>query len=115
MASDDNSVHFYGALFVMFVILVSFSILLRPQIAKINAFFLVQTSLGIGIGGSTFYFYTDTPEQYPEGPHFSIQFFTTVLGLVTSLFSLFGLMLYNKYMKDWNYRTLLMVANLLLS
>jgi hypothetical protein len=115
MAFESSAAHFWGALFVMFVVLAAFSIALRPTIAKINAFFLVQTSLGIGIGGATFYFYTDTPEQYPNGPHFSVQFFTTVLGLVTSLFSLAGLLIYNKYMKDWNYRTLLMVSNLLIS
>merc|ERR1719321_2626790 len=115
MASDSNAVHFGGALCIMFIILVAFSVALRPAIAKINAFFLVQTSLGIGIGGATFYFYTDTPEQYPEGPHFSVQFFTTVLGLVTSLFSLAGLFIYNKYMHDWNYRSLLFVSNLLIS
>jgi folate/biopterin transporter len=115
MAFESNAAHFYGVMFVMVVILSAFSITLRPVIAKINAFFLVQTSLGIGIDGATFYFYTDTAEQYPDGPHFSVQFFTTVLGLVTSLFSLAGLFLYNKHMKDWNYRTLLMVTNLLIS
>lgn len=115
MASESNAVHFWGALSIMVVILVAFSITLRPEVAKINAFFLVQTSLGIGIGGATFYFYTDTKEQYPDGPHFSVQFFTTVLGLVSSCFSLLGLMIYNKYMHDWNYRTLLMVSNLLIS
>merc|ERR1719263_1013088 len=99
----------------MVVVLVAFSIVLRPVIAKMNAFFLVQTSLGISIQGATFYFYTDTSDQYPDGPHFSIQFFTTVLGLVSSCFSLVGLMIYNKYMHDWNYRTLLMVSNLLIS
>merc|ERR1719213_48725 len=115
MAFESNAAHFYGALFVMLVVLVAFSVALRPAIAKINAFFLVQTSLGIGIGGSTFYFYTDTPEQYPEGPHFSVQFFTTVLGLVSSMFSLLGLFIYNKYMHDWKYRHLLLLSNLLIS
>merc|ERR1719487_2635557 len=113
IASESTTLHFYGALFTMLIVLAAFSIVLRPEVAKINAFFLVQTSMGIGIGGSTFYFYTDTPEQYPEGPHFSVQFFTTVLGLVSSMFSLLGLFIYNKYMKDWKYRHLL--SNLLIS
>merc|ERR1719161_3454652 len=113
--TETAEAHFYGALCTMLVVLVAFSVVLRPVIAKINAFFLIQTSLGVAIGGSTFYFYTDTPEQYPDGPHFSIQFFTTVLGLVTSVFSLIGLVIYNKYMHDWNYRSLLIVSNLLIS
>lgn len=115
MATDNNATQFWGALVIMLTVLAAFSIALRPTVAKINAFFLIQTSLSLQIGGSTFYFYTDGPKEYPDGPHFSVQFFTTVLGLVTSCFSLLGLITYNKYMKDWNYRTLLMVSNLLIS
>lgn len=115
MTTKDSRTHLYGALFVMFMVLASFTLVLRPVIAKINAFFLIQTSLSVAIGGSTFYFYTDTPKQYPDGPHFSIEFFTTVLGLVGSLFSLVGLGLYNRYMKEWSYQTLLLMSNLLIS
>merc|ERR1719213_1203669 len=113
--TNSAEAHFYGALFTMLVVLVAFSAVLRPVIAKINAFFLIQTSLGIAIGGSTFYFYTDDETQYPEGPHFSVQFYSTVLGLVSSAFSLVGLAIYNKYMKEWTYRYLLIVSNLLIS
>lgn len=49
------------------MILLSFSILLRPEIAKVNTFFVLQTSVNFSIGGAAFYFYTDTKEQYPEG------------------------------------------------
>merc|ERR1740129_1566288 len=75
------------------IMLVAFSLVLRPVIAKVNAFFLVQTSLGFSVGGASFYFFTDTPEQYPEGPHFSMAFFTSVLGIVGSVFSLTLLLL----------------------
>ena len=56
--------------------------MLRPIVAKVNAFFLIQSTLGITISGSTFYFYTDTKEQYADGPHLSPVFFVTVLGVV---------------------------------
>ena len=56
---------------VAVVIISAFSILLRPEIAKVNAFFCLQTAVNFSVGGASFYFYTDTPEQYPEGPHFS--------------------------------------------
>lgn len=115
MLTKSPLAHFVGALATMVIVLVSFSVVLRPSIAKMNAFFLVQTSLGLSIGGATFYFYTDGPKQYKNGPHFSIQFFTTVLGLVTSFCSLAGLMLYNRYMKDWTYRRLLLISNLALA
>lgn len=29
-----------------------------------------------------FYFFTDDPIQYPEGPHFSKMFYTTAIGMV---------------------------------
>ena len=56
---------------VAVIIISAFSILLRPEIAKVNAFFCLQTAVNFSVGGASFYFYTDTPEQYPEGPHFS--------------------------------------------
>jgi len=111
MFNKSALVHFVGALVTMIVVLVAFSVVLRPEIAKMNAFFLVQTSLGLSIGGASFYFYTNGPAQYKDGPHFSVQFFTTVLGMVGSVCSLIGLMLYNRYMKDWTYRRLLLIAN----
>ena len=49
------------------VILLAFSVLLRPEIAKVNTFFVLQTSVNFSVGGAAFYFYTDTKEQYPEG------------------------------------------------
>merc|ERR1719272_1214406 len=115
MFTKSPLVHFIGALVTMIVVLVAFSVVLRPSIAKMNAFFLVQTSLGLSVGGATFYFYTNGPAQYKNGPHFSVQFFTTVLGLVGSVCSLIGLFLYNRYMKDWTYRRLLLISNLSLA
>jgi len=104
-----------AALVVSLIMLVSFSVLLRPMIAKVNAFFLVQSSMTFSISGATFYFYTDTAEQYPEGPHFSMQFYTTVLGVVSTVFTLLGIWSYQRYASKWSYRSLLMVSNLLFS
>merc|ERR1712176_87829 len=91
--------------------LVAFSITLNPLIAKVNAFFLIQTSLAVSTGGATFYFFTDTPEQYPEGPHFSLEFFISVLGLISSACSLLGISMYSRYMQGWTYRRLLWLTN----
>jgi len=112
---ESAFVNAVGALVVAIVMLVAFSLVLRPVIAKVNAFFLIQTSLGISIGGASFYFYTDTPEQYPEGPHFSQEFFTSVLGIVGSLCSLVGIYSYQKYACNWSYRGLLLFTNVVLS
>eukprot|EP00391_Amoebophrya_sp_Ameob2_P012265 CAMPEP_0178996536 /NCGR_PEP_ID=MMETSP0795-20121207/8418_1 /TAXON_ID=88552 /ORGANISM="Amoebophrya sp., Strain Ameob2" /LENGTH=680 /DNA_ID=CAMNT_0020688927 /DNA_START=142 /DNA_END=2184 /DNA_ORIENTATION=- len=106
-------VHALTALVVLIVILVSFSLVLRPEIAKMNAFFLLQGSLSIGISGASFYFFTDGPKEYPAGPHFSPTFFVTVLGITGSCCSLIGLAFYNRYLKDYTYTTLLTGTNIL--
>jgi len=100
-----------AAVVVGAIVLVSYSLVLSPIIAKVNAFALIQTSLAFSIGGATFYFYTDTPEQFPEGPHFSPFFYNSVMGAMAVVFSLFGIWAYNSYMKGWKYRELLMIAN----
>jgi len=111
----SSRVNAIGALAVALVVLVAFSVLLRPTIARVNAFFLIQTSCAVSIGGASFYFYTDTKEQYPEGPHFSTEFYTSVLGIAGALCSLLGIMTYQRYASTWSYRSLLMVSNIALS
>merc|ERR1719231_2193647 len=103
------------AIAVAVVIVIGFSVLLNPTIAKFNAFSIIQSSLTFSVGGAAFYFYTDTKEQYPEGPHFSMEFYTSVLGIVGSLCSLLGLYCYQRWFRDWKYRNLLLMTNLVAS
>lgn len=112
---ESAAINAAGAIIVAVVMLVAFSLVLRPIIAKVNAFFLIQTSLGVSIGGASFYFYIDTPEQYPEGPHFSMEFFTSVLGIIGSICSLAGIYTYQKYASQCTYRGLLLISNVALS
>lgn len=37
----------------------------------------------LSAGGAAFYFMTDTPSQYPEGPHFTPIFYNSVIGSAT--------------------------------
>jgi hypothetical protein len=104
-----------AAIVVAIVMLLAFSLVLRPVIAKVNAFFLLQTALTFSIGGASFYFFTDGPTQYPEGPHFSMEFFTSVLGVVGAICSLVGIASYQRFMKDWSYRRLLLGTNVVAS
>mmetsp|Transcript_57754 Transcript_57754/g.185631 ORF Transcript_57754/g.185631 Transcript_57754/m.185631 type:complete len:557 (-) Transcript_57754:78-1748(-) len=115
IAFESAMVNAVAAVVVAVVMLAAFSLLLRPIIAKVNAFFLVQTSLGISIGGASFYFYTDSPEQYPEGPHFSMEFFTSVLGIAGAICSLVGICTYQRFASRWTYRRLLLMTNVALS
>jgi folate/biopterin transporter len=111
----DPLVNCVAALSVAMVMLVSFSVTLSPVVAKFNAFSLIQSALAVPYGGASFYFYTDTKDMYPEGPHFSEFFFNSVMGTVGALFSLVGVYLYQRYMGTWKYRELLIVTNLILS
>eukprot|EP00927_Polykrikos_kofoidii_P084518 TRINITY_DN8925_c0_g2_i2.p1 TRINITY_DN8925_c0_g2~~TRINITY_DN8925_c0_g2_i2.p1 ORF type:complete len:591 (-),score=93.15 TRINITY_DN8925_c0_g2_i2:70-1773(-) len=115
IAFESVYVNFVAAAVIALLMLASFSLVLRPIIAKVNAFFLIQTSLSFSIGGASFYFFTDGPDMFPHGPHFSMEFYTSVLGTVGSVTSLVGIMIYQRYMRDWRYHKLLIVSNLLLS
>ena len=98
---------------VALVIIGSFCFLLNPTIGLMNAFFFLQSTSTISVEGGAFYFYTDDSTSYPMGPHFSIWFYTTGLGLVASAFGIMGLWIYNHYMTHWRYRNLLLTSNLL--
>lgn len=97
------------------VVVISFGVLLKPVIAKFSVFSMIQGSLMLSIRGATFYFYTDTPEQYPEGPHFSPFFYNTVMGVVGAVCSLVGIVCYQRFMSAWKYRNLLIAVNVGLS
>merc|ERR1712086_1079335 len=96
-------------------VLVLFSLALSPVIAKINAFFFIQHLCAFGVDGASFYFYTDGEEQFPGGPHFTTIFYTSVLGLASTAFSLIGMFVYTRWMRHWRYPRVLIVGNLLAS
>jgi len=114
MAFESVALNAAVAIFFTIVLLVSFSVLLTPVVAKFNAFQLIQGSLSLSISSASFYFYTDTEAQYPEGPHFSTVFYSSVLGIVGTCMSLLGVWCYQKYMSKWNYRYLLIFTNVFL-
>jgi hypothetical protein len=101
------------SLVVCVVVLSSFSALLNPVIAKVNAFGLIQMSLALSFGGASFYFAMDNEKAYPEGPHFSKQFYSMYLPLVGSVFTIFGISVYNKMAGDYTYQRMYIVGNLL--
>merc|ERR1719229_271886 len=71
---QDTLISATAALIVGLVMLIAFSILLRPVIAKVNAFTVLQAASHVSVSGAAFYFFTDDTEQFPDGPHFSQNF-----------------------------------------
>ena len=59
------------------------------------------------------HFFTDTIEQYPDGPHFSKKFYIIVMGVVGSVCSIIGAFSYLAFMKRWKYRTVFVVNNII--
>lgn len=112
LLTPDPYINFMVSLIVFAVVLISFSVLLSPTVAKFNAFSLIQTALGISISGASFYFYTDTSEQYPEGPHFTTFFYTFVMGSGGAAMSVIGVLTYSRFLSNWSYRSLLIMTNL---
>jgi len=115
IAFQSTLVNAIGALVVAAVMLVAFSLVLKPIIAKANAYFLLQNCLMFSTGGASFYFFTDDEKQYPEGPHFSEFFYISVLGVGGALCSLLGIVSYQRWLKNWTYRGLLLMTNLVYS
>lgn len=112
LAFADPMVNCIVAIVVSAIVLIAFSVVLSPVIAKFNAFSLIQTAIGLSTGGASFYFYTDSAEAYPEGPHFSPYFYNTVMGTCGQICSMIGIVLYQRYLKNWKYRDLLIATNI---
>lgn len=91
----------------------AFFLLIDHRIAKIQAFVIIQNMFSLSLDSATFFFYTDDAVQYPEGPHFSNFFFITVMGLISTLLALVGLVTYNVFMTRWSYRKILLLTNLM--
>jgi len=111
-----DSVLLNAAVAVIFtiILLITFSLLLTPVVAKFNAFQLIQGACSLSISSASFYFYTDSVHAYPEGPHFTTVFYSSVLGGVGSCMSLLGVWCYQRFMSKWRYRNLLIFSNVFL-
>jgi folate/biopterin transporter len=114
LAFDNVALNATVAVIFTLILLFSFTMLLTPVVAKFNAFQLLQSACSLSISSASFYFYTDSPEEYPEGPHFSIVFYSSVLGFIGSCMSLLGVFCYQRYMSKWRYRSLLLFTNIFL-
>jgi len=96
-----------------FIVAVAFMMLTAPMIGKMVTFGIIQHLCAFSTMGAVFYFFTNGPEQYPEGPHFSPMFLITIVGVVGSLFGIVGFSLFNLCMKHWRYHSVFFTTNIL--
>lgn len=112
LISRDTFTNMIAALIMFFTVLFSFSLFLTPVIAKFNAFNLIQMSFSLEVGTAAFYFYTDKPWQFHDGPHFTPFFMTTVLGTISAAVSLVGIGVYQRFFSHYSFRTIIVVAGI---
>mmetsp|Transcript_26454 Transcript_26454/g.63752 ORF Transcript_26454/g.63752 Transcript_26454/m.63752 type:complete len:582 (-) Transcript_26454:77-1822(-) len=113
MAKQGVRLNAFVAVCLGCVVILAFTLLTRPEIGKMNAFYVIQTAMALQIDGATFYFFTDNAEQYPEGPHFSRWFYTSGTGMVAGVFNLLGMFFYYRYGKTWRYHPLIFATNMI--
>lgn len=104
---------FVASISSAFLMIGCFFALLDRGVAKILAFVVIQNMFSVSLRAATFFFYTDPVEAYPEGPHFSRQFYVTIMGGVGILLSVVGVFIYGTFMHEWTYRRIFMVTSLL--
>lgn len=95
------------------IVMSGFLIFIRHEIMGPIVFYFMLGLSSFNIDGALFYFYTDTPEQYPEGPHFSAWFYTSALGATIFLGIMVGFISGSELFKNWSYRGILQVTIML--
>merc|ERR1719161_664081 len=85
------------AVVVLVILIILCWLVLRPEIAKIFTYVLLQYGLNVDATSVMMYFYTDDVEQLPSGPHLSRFFVTTVMGTSSTVLSCVGIGLYNRF------------------
>jgi len=89
------------------LVLAGFRLFVRPEISGPVLFYFMLGMLSFNVDGALFYFYTDSVENYPEGPHFTAYFYTTALGAGTFLGVMAGFLSGAELFKAWSYRGIL--------
>jgi len=109
-----SEVHLVGlALTFAGLVLAAFLVFIRMEIAGPVVFYFMLGLLSFNIDGALFYFYTDSPTEFPEGPHFSAYFYTSAIGLVTFVGIMTGFLTGDSLFKNWSYRGILKLTIIL--
>jgi hypothetical protein len=86
---------------------------LRWEIAGPIVFWFILGFLSMNIDGALFYFYTNSPEAYAEGPHFTPYFYTAGIGLAVFGGIFVGFTTGDSLFPGWTYRQILALTLIL--
>jgi hypothetical protein len=95
------------------LMIAAFFCFLDRRIAKVQTFVVITNMFSISLRGGTFFFYTDPPSAYPEGPHFSREFYISVMSGVGILLALVGVVTYTSFMYRWSYHKVFFFTGLI--
>lgn len=93
-----------------FVVVAGYGLLIRGAISGPIIFFFLVRCLNPQISGAMFYFFTDPPEAFPEGPHFSPFFYVTGVTAVAVAGRMIGILTAKELFGNWHYARALKVA-----
>lgn len=83
---------------------------LRPEISHPTVFWFLLQAVPPKVHGALFYFYTDGPEVFPLGPHFSPWMYATGIGLAGFLGVFAGYLSGSELFKNWSYRGVILLS-----
>mmetsp|Transcript_52068 Transcript_52068/g.111451 ORF Transcript_52068/g.111451 Transcript_52068/m.111451 type:complete len:604 (-) Transcript_52068:95-1906(-) len=86
------------------VVILFFTVLLNPMIARVNFVFFISNALHFNLQGAMMYFVTDNKYQFPHGPNLSKFFATFVLPCSSIAASLLGVAAFQLFSKGWGLR-----------
>ena len=98
LTSTDQRINLVASIMSAIILIGGFWLLTPRVVAKLVTYFFLHSLFNVSIQSGSFYFFTDSKKLYPEGPHFSTEFYTTAIGLVSTFFHFIGITLYNCFM-----------------
>jgi hypothetical protein len=85
------------------VIIGGYGLFIRPEIAKPVMYYFIWRCLNVQLSGALFYFFTDSPDAFPGGPHFSPFFYATGITVVAIAGRMVGYMSARSLFGNWHH------------
>mmetsp|Transcript_96743 Transcript_96743/g.282833 ORF Transcript_96743/g.282833 Transcript_96743/m.282833 type:complete len:565 (-) Transcript_96743:107-1801(-) len=92
------------------IVVGGYLMVIRPEISGPMVFYFIFRCMNLQINGALFYFLTDTPSAFPEGPHFSPFFYVSCITSVAIAGRMIGFMTAKDLFGQWHYRTSMLVT-----
>lgn len=98
------------ALATAVVVAAAYVLFIRPEISGPVVFYFLMRCCNLQITGALFYFFTDSPTAFPEGPHFSPLTYATAITTVAISGRMLGFMTARDLFSSWRYERTLLFA-----